>query len=187
MQDNLIFKNVIEVLRAGLTAQGFPTDPAADGYIAIKQNFQPRNQGANTGPTLYIHKLGDHRYGFLQRKNEWDEYEQTEVHTERQLYESMFQITALSIQNPKLGLAQLTASDIANTAAGIMQSDVTVDTLTSKGLFIYRITDVRNPYFVDDKERFEASPSFDFTLQHEQVIISQTPVVDDYTLDIERV
>ncbi len=99
----------------------------------------------------------------------------------------MFQITALSIQIPKLGVAQLTASDIANTAAGIMQSDMSIDTLTSKGLFIYRITDVRNPYFVDDKERFEASPSFDFTLQHEQVIISQTPVVDDFTFDIERV
>lgn len=180
MLDNMIFKNVIEVLRAGLTAQGF-TD------VAVKQNFQPRNQGANSGPTLYIHKLGDHRYGFLQRKNEWDEYEEIEIHTETQLYESMFQITALSIQNPKLGIDQLTASDLANVSAGIMQSDATVDALTAKGLNIYRITDVRNPYFVDDKERFEAAPSFDFTLQHEQVIISQTPVVDDFTLDIERV
>lgn len=186
MLDNLIFKNIIAVLRAGLTAQGFPTDPKIPGYIAIKQSFQPRNRGPNSGPTLYIHKLGDHRYGFLQRDDKWDQDALTEVHTERQLYESMFQITALSIQDPAIP-DQLTASDIANTAAGIMQSDATVDVLLAQGLAIYRITDIRNPYFEDDKNRFEASPSFDFTLQHERVIISTTPVVEDFTLDIERV
>lgn len=179
MLDNQIFINIIAALKAGLLAQSI-TD------VVIKQNFQPVQQGANIGPTLYIHKLGDHRYGWLERTDVWDQDLATIVHTERQLYESMFQITALSIQNPAL-ITQKTASDLANIAAGIMQSDVTRQTLTNQGLNIYRITDIRNPYFVDDKDRFEASPSFDFTLQHEQVIISTTPAVDEFTLDIERV
>lgn len=178
MLDGPIFKNVIDALRAGLTAQGSPTDPKDPNYIQILQNFQPTSQGMPSGPTLYIHKLGDRRYGFLGRTDEWDPDVKTEKHTETQVMESMFQISALSIQNPKLGAAQLTASDIANMAAGILQSDVTREFLTAKGLNIYRITDVRNPYFVDDKARYEAAPSFDFTLQHEQVIISETPTIE---------
>lgn len=186
--DNEIFKNVIDVMRAGLTAQGYPASPSLDGYVAIQQNFQPTNQGANTGQTLYIHKIGDHRYGFPERTDFWDQDNETEVHTERQLYESMFQVTALAILDPsKPPLTQKTASDICNVAAAIMQSDFAVDYLTLKGLNLYRVTEVRNPYFIDDKDRYEGSPSFDFTLQHEQVIISTSPVVEDVTLDIERV
>lgn len=180
MRDNLLFKNVIEILRAGMDAQGFQN-------VKIKQSFQPRNQGANTDPTLYIHKLGDHRYGFLQRTDIWDAETESIIHKETQIYESMFQITALSIQDPALWETQPTASDIANAAAAVMQSDRTVSALFEEGISIYRITDVRNPYFVDDRVRFEASPFFDFTLQHEQVIISTTPIVDDVELIIERV
>lgn len=181
MDDNLIFKNLIDVLKAGLIANG------QDG-VAVKQNYQPTNQGANLGPTLYLDKLpGDKRYGYLKREDRWDEYEEIEIHTETQLYESTFQLTGLSIQDPKLPVTEKTASDLVNLAAAILQGDVGREYLRSKGLNIYRITQIRNPSFVDDRDRFESSPSFDFTLQHEQVIISQSPVVEDVTLDIERV
>jgi hypothetical protein len=180
MRDNLIFKNIIEILRAGMDAQDFED-------VKIKQAFQPRNQGANTAPTLYIHKLGDHRYGFPKREDIWDQETSTMIHEEKQIYESMFQITGLSIQDPKKAATQPTASDIVNAASHAMQSDYAIKSLLAKELSIYRVTAIRNPYFVDDKERFEASPSFDFTLQHEQVIISTTPIISDYELNIERV
>lgn len=181
MDDTEIFTNIIDVLKAGLTANG-------QGDVAVKQNYQPTNQGPNLGKTLYLDKLpGDKRYGYLKREDHWDEYEQVEVHTETQIYESTFQLTGLSIQDPKLGAAQKTASDLVNLAAAILQGDAGREALRIRGLNIYRIESIRNPQFVDDRDRFEASPSFDFTLQHEQVIISQSPVVEDISLDIERV
>lgn len=180
MRDNLLFKWTIEALRAGLDANGF-TD------VKIKQNFQPRNTPPQTGSILYIHKIGDHRYGFPKREDYYDAEEGVDIHTETQIYETMFQVSCLSIQDPDLGVEQNTASDIVNMAAHILQSDVTVEFLLSKELSIYRVTNIRNPYFMDDKNRFEASPSFDFTLQHEQVIISTTPAVEDIEFNIERV
>ncbi len=178
MQDKQLFQNIISVLQTGLTAYGYDD-------VQIRQSFQPINVGANTAPTLYIHKISDHRYGFPERKDTI-ESDLSLQHSETQLYESMFQITALSIQDPA-NTAQKTASDIANMAAAIMQSDATNATLLANSISIYRITDVRNPYFVDDKDRFEASPSFDFTLQHEQVIISTTPAVEKFEFNMDAV
>jgi hypothetical protein len=163
---------------------------AANGLanIAVKQSFQPTNQGANLGATIYINKIGDKRLGFLRRNSVWIplpspgrmEYEQM------QIVETTFQISALSIQIPS-NVVQLTASDICEYAADILQGDTARETLQTKGVQMLRVTDIRNPYFMDDKERFEASPSFDFTLMHERVIISTTPVVETYEFNVKRI
>lgn len=166
-------------MNAGLAAQGITG-------VSIKQAFQPTNQGMNSGPTLYLHKLGDHRYGYLNRTDVWDAAHSQMVHTERQIYETMFQCTALSIQDPT-NINGTTASDLANAAVSIMQSDVTVNALLAQSIGIYRVTDVRNPYFVDDKQRYEANPSFDFTLQHEQIIVTTTPQITSFDFNLKRV
>jgi len=179
--DNLLIKEVIAGLKAGLTASGLST-------VAVKQSYQPTNQGANSGPSIYLYKIGDKRYGFLKRKSEWIQTPSPGFmqHTESQWYETTFQISALSIQNPA-DITQKTASDICNIAAAILQGDSCREFLQSKGIGMLRVTEVRNPYFVDDKDRFEASPSFDFTLTHEQVIISTDPVVETYEFNVDRV
>jgi len=41
-----------------------------------------------------------------------------------------------------------------------------------------RVTDVRNPFFEDDKTRFEANPNFDITLTHASPITLTVPPVD---------
>ena len=93
-----------------------------------------------------------------------------------QNYESTFQLDALYIQNPEEE-DQLTPGDILNYAAYIMQSDKTLKFLRENEIGIERVTNVRNPKFVDDKDQFEASPSFDFVLTHKQILISEIPVV----------
>jgi len=181
VQDNLLTQNIFTVLQAGLTAQGYAT-------VQLAASFQPTNQGVNTPPTIFLFKIGDHRYGFLERTDVWDVDTETMVHTETQIYETMFQISALSIQNPATATTSTpTASDLANVAASIMQSDVTRLALNAQGINIYRITDVRNPYFMDDKNRFEASPSFDFTVQHQQVVTTTSPVSTKFVVNIDRV
>lgn len=182
MLDNVLFQNIIAVLNAGFLALQIPN-------VAVQQSYQPTNQGVNTQKTVYVHKLGDHRYGTVKRETKWvtdTDGGDRMVHTESQYYETMFQVDALVTQDPK-DTSGLTASDLVNFAAAIMQSDAAIQALFDNGIGIIRVEDVRNPYFENDKNRFQASPSFDFTLEHEQVIVSAGPVATKITINIDRV
>jgi hypothetical protein len=104
------------------------------------------------------------------------------VHHERQYYETTFRIQALVLQNVKN--PGYTASDLANEVASIMQSDSTRTVLNSQGVGILRIHEISNPYFKDDRDNFEALPSFDFTLIYLNDRLSTTPIIDTYLYDI---
>lgn len=170
MLDNQIIAIVIATIIAGEATAGIPGTP-------IKQAFQPTQQGVDTAPTAYIHKLGDHRYGYPLYSDIWDEVHSKMVHTESQQYETSFQISALSTQDPA-NTAQYTASDILNFIASILQSASVVASLQTQDLGILRISDVRNIPFIDDRDRNEYAPSLDFVIQHKQTIISEVPIVN---------
>lgn len=179
MRDNLLIAAIISVMQDGLVARGLPT-------VLVKQSYQPTQQGVPTAPTLFLDKISDHRYGHPQIKDVWDEDAATITHTEKEWIESTFQFTGLSIQDPT-DLTQLTASDIVNTAAAILQSAYTRTVLLGQGIGIYRIMEIRTPKFSDDKGNFEYSPSFDFTLTHEQIYETTAPVVETTRFNINRV
>jgi len=105
------------------------------------------------------------------------------VYTEIEQYETTFQISGLSTQNPA-NTTQLTASDIVNYASYVMQSLATITALEAQNVGILRILDIRNPYFSDDRVRYEASPSFDFTLTHKQTIITVQPVITEFEVQL---
>lgn len=108
---------------------------------------------------------------------------QAMIHTEIQQYESIFQLNALATQDPADANA-ITASDYLNYARYILQSSPTIAALESSGVGIYKISPIRNPYFHDDRDLWEANPNFDFVLTHKQVIVSQTPILQSETFDI---
>lgn len=247
--DNVLFPLIINCLTLGEAAMNITGTP-------IAQSFQPTQQGANTAPTIFIHKISDRRYGSMLRSDSWQPVQSaaftgaisgtvltvsaiasgainvgdilsglgipsgvaiaslgtgtggvgtynlsqsvtassesmttatmTMVHIESQQYESTFQISTLATQNPKTP-TQYTASDIANFCAAIMQSSVTLATLLENNVGIERITEVRNPYFKDDRARNEASPSFDFVLTHKQIITTTTPIISATEFDVYEV
>lgn len=107
----------------------------------------------------------------------------TAVYTEIQQYASLFQMTALATQDPA-NPNQLTASDIANFGRYVMQSAQTIQALEAQGVGVLRVDQVRNPYFSDDRERYEASPSFDFTLTHKQIVITSIPIVTEVEFQV---
>lgn len=162
----ILFRPIIE---QGLIAAGFTT-------TVVKQSNQPTAQGAVTAPAIYFHKLYNKRYGFLGRKDTWNPTTQQFEHIETQYYETTFQIMALALQNPS-DITAPTASDLVNEVASIMQSDRTRDILQLENIGILRITDITNPYFVDDRDNFEASPSFEFTLTYANTRESTTPKI----------
>ena len=172
MTDNQLIRLFLPIINAGLLADGYDN-------VEVKQNYQPTQQGPNTDPTVYFFKVNSRRYGFLGRWDKWDSINNKMVHTEAQYMESTFQVSTLVRQSPYKPNAY-TAADLANEVASIMQSDNTRDILNNSGVGILRITDIRNPYFVDDKDQFEASPSFDFTLTYENFRVTDGTKITNF-------
>ncbi len=172
--DNQIIQIFLPILNAGLIADGFTG-------VTVKAANQPTQQGIDTNPTLYFFKVFSKRYGFLGRDDVWVASQM--VHTETQFVESTFQISALVLQNPATP-NQYTASDLVYEASSIMQSDQTLDTLNNGGIGILRVAELRNPWFVDDRDNFEASPSFDFTLVYENDRVGINPHITQYNTNV---
>ena len=179
MTDNDLIKLFLPIINQGLITDGFMG-------VTVKQANQPTQQGINTNPAVYFYKIGNRRYGFLGRHNVWDEIAGEMRHEEIQYYETTFQISALVLQNVH-NTNNYTASDLVNEVASIMQSDNARATMMQSNVGILRVTDVVNPYFMDDRDQFEASPSFDFTLTYKQTRLSTVPVIEDVDLIINRV
>lgn len=177
MVDNQLYKELIQVIKNGLLQYGI--------NAAVKQANQPTQQGAESAPTIYLTKIFDKRYGFVQREEFWNLEKGMFDHREIQQYESTFQANAFSTQST--GINSVTASDLANYAAGVLQSDFAINALRAHDIGILRVLQVRNPYFTNDKERFEASPSFDFVLTHKQILTAVTPAVVGVEYGIHRV
>lgn len=185
MRDYQLYTEIIAVIQAALNEdENIPN-------VVVKQAFQPTQQGAPTGPAVLLNKIpGDVRFGSPKKEDRWDPAanggQGAMIHTEVQWYESTFQVNALVTQDPA-DLTPLTASDLLNAVSAILQSDATIVYLRTKGIGILRVRDIRNPTFIDDRDRNEYSPSFDFTLTHEQAIISTSPATDTVEYGIYRI
>lgn len=153
---------------------------------ALLRNFQPRQQGAPSGPAVFFFKVGDKRYGSPQRRDLVDGTGLVFGHEERQLLETTWQFSAWIQQDPA-DAARLTESDVLNLVSGIMQSDTIIAGFRTAGVGIQRVTDVRNPYIVDDRDRFEAVPSFDIVVTHYRVTSTTVPAVVAYDANVSRV
>jgi len=179
MNDNDIIQVFLPIINDGLIADNF-------NGVTVKQSNQPTMQGVNTNPTVYFFKVGNKRYGWLGRADLWDSLSSQMIHTESQYIESTWQMQALVLQNP-LTPNQYTASDLINEVASIMQSDNTRDILNESGIGILRVTDVTNPYFVDDRDNFEASPSFNFVLVYENIRTSQNKIINGFAATVDGI
>lgn len=169
-------------------AQVLPAIQAAPGLSAVKlaRNYQQRQQGADSTAYVYFVKLADRRYGSPAKKDVFDAQAGTFTHSEIQQYETTYQFSAWVPQDPK-DVTGLTESDILNTVSSIMQSDAIISAFNAAGVGILRVTDVRNPYILDDHDQFEAVPSFDVILTHKRTSVSTIPAVATYEANVSRV
>lgn len=156
MRDNELIQLFLPIITNGLSVRGLSD-------VEVVQAFQPEQQGMQSGRTVYFYKLFNHRYGVFSTESSWDGAQ--EIQTTLQPCETTFKITTYAIQDPT-DVNSLTASDLANIVADILNEQATVETLAAQEVGIYRIADVGNGYFIDDKNRHEAAPSFNFTLTH---------------------
>jgi hypothetical protein len=162
----------------------------ANGSSAEVVQFDPMTtQGRPSGPAVLFQKLFDRRYGFAKRDDVPDPDEPTRmIHRETQYYESTYQFEAVGPSaQPGATLPTATPSDLVNLAAGVVQSDAFMDALRQGGLAVLRVTQVRNPFMQNDREQFEAAPSFDLVVTHEQIMLSTTPAAVVGELRMARV
>jgi hypothetical protein len=166
MLDNPLIDLIATQAEAAIASAGW-------NYVVIQKNG-PDQQGLPTNPGVFLEKIGDHRYGYKSVKQTYRPTTDDFAETETQVLETTFQISALVIQNPN-DLTIPTASDVANYVCMYMQSNSVISNLRQQGVSILRVSDVRNPYFVDDRERFEGNPSFDLIVTHSNSITISVP------------
>lgn len=175
MTDNDIIRIFLPLIKSGLTTYGYTTAQVLQGY-------QPTKQGTDTAPSLHFHKIGDKRIGHPYRKSIWNELNATMTDADYQVMEATWQISTL-VRQPDT----FTASDLANVAAMIMQTSSFAETLKASGIGIFRITEVRNPYQLDDREQYQAMPSFDFVISYSRSLSLAGAKVDVIEFDTKRV
>ncbi len=157
------------------------TTPSLQGVL-INRSYEPRQRSENRQDSVYIHKVSSRRYGFQGEKFLPD----TEELVETWILESVYQISSNVEENPA-DVNERTAFDIADSMAAFFNSRATRRTLNQAGLNILRITDIRTPYFKNEQDRFEASPSFDFTISYNQTNTIEVPTINEFVSGIQRV
>jgi hypothetical protein len=184
-----IYALVIAAIKAGIAI----FSPAVQAQVL--QAYQPRVVGAPTGPAILLSNAVTKRYGFLHRHSYWAfaDTPPVMVHVERQAMQTRLQVNALVPATPPTSdgvaatLPVYSANDLLQFAAAALQSDAGVTQLRNGGLGVERITDSRQPYFKDDMDQFEASPSFDVTFDWSWTIKTTTPIIVEETLKIYAV
>lgn len=165
--------------------------PLVSQGLSLGRAFQPRAQGVASGPRFFYFVAGSRRVGFPDKRNVYipPTPPETEGHFElRQLqqYEVRYQFMALIPQSPEDQTA-LSEHDALCALADIMAGERFRLALRAQGVGMLRITDVRNPYFTDDKDRFAADPSFDIVLTYPRQRVEINAPISAYDLNIKRV
>lgn len=150
-----------ETLLMALGAAGITGYPVIAGY-------QQRGQGrVDTG--LYYFTIGEHNYGWQGAKTVNVDGEL--VTQEMQVVEHTYQIQAFVKERD----AQYSALDLATKARMAVSSRLFTSTLSRYNVGVQRPTSIRSPYFVNDRDQYEANPSFDFTLSHKRYLTQSVP------------
>ena len=158
MNDNDVLEIICNALSEGLSDNGF-----ASPFIA--QSYQITHAGISSTPTWYIHKISTKKYGYPGKKLVFNSGDNNFTQTESRLIERTYQITTTKKELAS-ATNQPTVFDMADVAAAVIESQKFGDTIRENNMSVYRVTDIREPYFVDESNENENSANFDFTIQY---------------------
>lgn len=174
-----VWRALITVLRTGLDSQSL-------NDVTIHQSYQPIKQGPDTARSIYIHKITSQRVGHQGRKCNFnlgnDNFDEVEKYWLAVTIQLMPLVTQ-DITNEN----SLTAYDVVDLCAAILQTRATRKALLDAGISIQKIGQMPVGFSIDDKDQFDLDPTFDFVLLYEQTLSSTVPKVDTFEVDIKRV
>jgi predicted TIM-barrel fold metal-dependent hydrolase len=176
--DNTLFALIADTLDAASALAGW-------NYVTVQRD-QPSPQGAVTVGTVYLERQFDDRYGWPAVSSQYNppnpntppNPQGTYTKTELQWIEARFQVSAMVIQNPA-DLTIPTALDVVRQAAQYMNARSIVKTLKrTNGVSILKVGQVRNPWDKDDRDIYEATPSFDLVVQYQAELDFTVPATN---------
>jgi hypothetical protein len=144
--------------------------------VAIKRAYQPTQQRTPAGLFAYVFQINNKRYGWQSSSDEYNETDKLMVHTEKYIIEKTLQISAQSITEID---AEYTAGDVAESLAAHINSSAIIERFELLKIGILRVTNVRHPHFINDRDRYEGDPSFDFVITYRQEIETTGTSVDN--------
>lgn len=150
----------------------------------VLMNYQPTKQGINNN-TVYFFNIGDKNIGAMRRENIFNADTQLMESVETQTKETKFQINTIVKQDPSN--LTITAKDLCTYVHMILNRRSSIDILNQNGLGLLWVTDIRNTPFKDSDDNYSFNPSFDITITHEQQIIGELPIIDNFNCDIKRI
>lgn len=156
------------------------------GDVEVIQAAQPTQQGTPTVPTLMFIKLPDRRSGWPMTKTG----RIAGVFTESviQLFESTFQVSALSWQDPSKPNDQVvTASDLLNQVLMYFTMPSVMRSWREQNLGILRVRDVTNESFENDQHQFEFYPTFQLVFTHQREFANKAELITMIDGEIHRV
>lgn len=156
------------------------------GAVDVVQKDSPTQQGANSAPTAYFEKAYEIGRGAPIVKTVYDN--ETKVMTEKttQLTETYIQISALAWQDPTASVV-VTAGDIVQYINSYLRAPSVRAVFLASGLNVLKVAEVRNPWFENDRNQFEAMPNFDLTITHEKSITLVIGAITSATGDVINV
>ena len=176
MNDKQLRALIVTQLTAGLVRAGI-TLPVIAGN-------QPTTQGRED-EGIYFFQIADAASGWQSRT-----YSPNSLPTmpmqDTQRVETAFQVEALVMDDPA-STTSLTALDVLHVARMVIGSLPFVQAMQSSGVGVQNPSNVRAPYFQNDRDQFEMSPSFDFTVSHKRAIIQSVNSIGSGEFDIFRI
>jgi len=179
MIESDVWRALIAVLRTGLDSQSL-TD------VTIHQAYQPIKQGPDSSRSVYLHKITSQRVGHQGRKYTYNPGNDNFDELEKYWLAVTFQLMPLVSQDIT-DENSITAYDVADLCAAILQTMKTRKALLDNGISIEKIGQILVGFSIDDKDQFDLDPTFDFVLLYEQTLSSTVPKVDTFEGDIKRV
>ena len=179
MNDNQVIIIVIGILNAALIDQG------VTGVI-VQQGYQPTPEGVPEQDVIILHKVLSHRYGHPGESDKFNEVTGVFDHKDIFWRDVTWQVNARAQQDPS-DMTSMTASDLIDLVADILQLPSTRQSLLNSGIGIDRIADANPSYERNEKDRFEQVPSFDFVLTYQKIYNSTVQSVKRYELNNSRV
>ena len=147
--------------------------------VVVARSYQPQQFDVPEDLVLFISKIHSKRYGFQASKDKFNTLSGKMDHTERYILNETYQIDTQATSNPNQTVATIRAGDVAESASVYLQSSGTIQAMLADGLEILRIENIRHNHFLNDFNRFEPAPSFDFTIAYTQeVITEEDPLFD---------
>jgi hypothetical protein len=171
--DNTLFALIADTLDAASALAGW-------NYVTVQRD-QPSPQGAVTVGTVYLERQFDDRYGWPAVSSQYNppnpnappNPQGTYTKTELQWIEARFQVSAMVIQNPA-NLTIPTALDVVRQAAQYINAR----SIVKNGVSILKVGQVRNPWDKDDRDIYEATPSFDLVVQYQAELDFTVPATN---------